>query len=103
VEEYDWQVSKYIPEDSPKQYSIDELLHDLRMTKDARRLPPRSLKEHVQVWEQNHEATLTRAQQRILHAIGQELDYAYSVGIWGREQTREEIEQLMASVLTIFV
>jgi hypothetical protein len=31
-EEYDWQVSKYIPEDSPEQYSIDDLLHDLKMT-----------------------------------------------------------------------
>lgn len=35
MEEYDWLVSKYIPEDSSRQYSIDELLHDLGMTKGA--------------------------------------------------------------------
>jgi hypothetical protein len=95
-EEYDWQVSRYIPEDSPEQYSIDDLLHDLKMTKGTTRHPSRSLKQNVQAWEQTHNTQLTRAQQRILHTIGQELDYAYSVGIWRREQLPEEIEQLTA-------
>ena len=66
------------------------------MTRDAVSHPPHSLKQKVQLWEQTYQAQLTRVQQRILHEIGQELDYAYSLGIWRSDQTPEEIEQLVA-------